>query len=129
MSVTPRELFYTRTHEWVRIEGDQATIGVTKQGQSLCGNVILIKLPRKGARFEARSAFATMEGTLAVTEVHMPVSGVVIDVNGALPAKTSSIDEDPYGGGWMITVKVTKPVSGLLDAVEYDDYLRSGASA
>jgi glycine cleavage system H protein len=129
MAMTPSELRYTKDHEWLRIAGDRATIGVTDHAQRQLGQVVFVELPKAGDRFEASDPFGSVESVKAVSEVYMPVTGTVVEVNGGLIEDPEGINDDPYGEGWMITIQIANPaeVNGLLTAAQYDDYIKEEA--
>jgi glycine cleavage system H protein len=117
----PENLKYTKDHEWIRIEGDTGTIGITEYAQSELGDVVFVELPAVGHAISAHDTFGTIEAVKAVSDLYAPVSGSVIEVNGALGNEPETVNKDPYGAGWMVKVKLLDPeeVSGLLDAAAY----------
>jgi glycine cleavage system H protein len=127
MSNIPEELSYTKDHEWVRLKGDQATIGITDHAQHQLGDVVYVELPKAGDTFESSEPFGSVESVKAVSEIYMPVSGAVIEVNEALNDAPEKVNEDPYGTGWMIVIKMDEPAKAdsLLSAIEYEDYIKS----
>lgn len=131
MANTPSELRYSKDHEWIRITGDRATIGVTDHAQQQLGQVVFAELPKVGDRFEATEPFGSVESVKAVSEVYTPVTGTVVEVNGALADDPEGINTDPYGEGWMVTIQMSNPAeaNGLLSAAEYEDYIKEEASA
>lgn len=130
MANTPEELSYTKDHEWVRVSGDQATVGITDHAQQQLGDVVYVELPKVGDKFETSEAFGSVESVKAVSEIYIPISGTVITVNESLNDSPEFVNEDPYGKGWMIVIKLDNPaqVDGLLTAAEYEDYIREEAS-
>jgi glycine cleavage system H protein len=118
----PEELSYTKTHEWVKREGDIATVGITDHAQDELGDVVFIELPEEGASFEARDSFGTIESVKAVSDLYTPVGGEVVEVNGTLNDNPERVNEDPYGGGWMIRLRTSEEGS-LLSAEEYQKVL------
>ena len=104
MSV-PEELQYTRSHEWVRTEGDTATIGITDHAQDELGDVVFVELPEEGATFDAGDSFGTVESVKAVSDLYTPVGGEVVEVNAALNDSPEKINEDPYGEGWIVKIQ------------------------
>ena len=130
MANTPSDLRYTKDHEWLRIKGDQATVGITDHAQKQLGEVVFVELPNKGDTFEASEPFGSVESVKAVSEVYMPVSGTVVEVNTGLADDPEGVNTDPYGEGWMITIKMTDSAAanGLLSAAEYEDYIKEEAS-
>ena len=118
----PEELQYTKTHEWVRREEDVATIGITEHAQDELGDVVFIELPEKGASFGAGDAFGTVESVKAVSDLYAPVGGEVVEVNEALNDAPEKINEEPYGDGWIIRIRVSEE-GDLLSAEEYEKIL------
>ncbi len=121
MSV-PGDLQYTKTHEWVRREGDTATVGITEHAQDELGDVVFIELPEEGASFGAGDAFGTIESVKAVSDLYSPVGGEVVEVNEALNDAPEKVNEDPYGEGWFIRLRVSGE-GNLLSAEEYEKVL------
>lgn len=119
----PDDLQYTKTHEWIRIEGDEATIGVTDYAQHSLGDVVFTELPEVGTRYDAEARFGTIESVKAASEIYLPVAGTVIAVNSDLDAEPELINEDSYGDGWLIKIKVTPGVGALMSADAYSRYL------
>ena len=115
----PEELSYTRTHEWVRREGDIATVGITDHAQDELGDVVFIELPEEGATFSAGDSFGTIESVKAVSDLYAPVGGEVVEVNETLNDNPERVNEDPYGGGWMIRLRISEE-GDLLSAGEYE---------
>src|SRR5215216_4473555 len=130
MANTPEELSYTKDHEWVRVSGDEATVGITDHAQKQLGDVVYVELPKVGDKFDAAEPFGSVESVKAVSEVYMPLTGSVLAANGTLNDQPEKVNEDPYGEGWMIRIKMSNPseVDGLLSAVEYEDYIKEEAS-
>ncbi len=122
MSV-PEELQYTRSHEWVRTEGDTATIGITDHAQEELGDIVFVELPEEGAIFDVGDAFGTVESVKAVSDLYAPVGGEVVEVNEALDDSPEKINEDPYGDGWIIKLRVSDEGEGLLSASDYEKLL------
>jgi glycine cleavage system H protein len=118
----PAELEYTRTHEWVRREGDVATVGITDHAQEELGDVVFIELPEEGASFDAGDSFGTIESVKAVSDLYTPVGGEVVEVNETLNDSPERVNEDPYGGGWMIRLRISDE-GELLSADEYGQLL------
>ncbi len=118
----PGDLQYTKTHEWVRREGDTATVGITDHAQDELGDVVFIELPEEGSSFGAGDAFGTIESVKAVSDLYAPVGGEVVEVNSALEAAPEKVNEDPYGDGWIIRLRVSGE-GDLLSAEEYEKVL------
>jgi glycine cleavage system H protein len=117
----PDDLKYTKEHEWVRIEGDLAVVGITDFAQGELGDVVFVELPEVGAEVKRLDAFGTIEAVKAVSELFSPLSGNVAEINEELEADSSVVNSDPYGGGWMIKIKgfAAAEVDELIDASEY----------
>jgi glycine cleavage system H protein len=130
MSNTPEDLSYTKDHEWVRVKSDEATVGITDHAQNQLGDVVYVELPKIGDKFEASEPFGSVESVKAVSEIYMPLGGSVIEVNESLNDSPEQVNEDPYGDGWMIRIKLDNPsqVDALLTAVEYEDYIKEEAA-
>ena len=118
----PGDLQYTKTHEWVRREGDTATVGITDHAQDELGDVVFIELPEEGSSFGAGDAFGTIESVKAVSDLYAPVGGEVVEVNSALEDAPEKVNEDPYGDGWIIRLRVSGE-GDLLSAEEYEKVL------
>ena len=130
MANTPEDLSYTKDHEWVRGGGERATVGITDHAQQQLGDVVYVELPKVDDKFETGEPFGSVESVKAVSEIYMPVSGVVVEVNSALNDAPEKVNSDPYGDGWMIVIKPDNPATldGLLTAAEYEDYIKEEAS-
>ena len=115
----PEDLQYTKSHEWVRIEGDTATIGITDHAQDELGDVVFVELPDEGATFAAGESFGTVESVKAVSDLYTPVGGEVVEVNSALEDAPENINEDPYGEGWIVKLR-TSDEPHLLSPQEYE---------
>jgi len=117
----PSELKYTKDHEWVRIEGDRGTVGITEYAQGELGDIVFVELPEKGRKVEAGKSFGTIEAVKAVSDLYAPVSGEIVGVNEALKDTPEMINKEPYGAGWMVTIRLATPseASALLDAGAY----------
>ena len=118
MSV-PDDLQYTKSHEWVRTEGDTATIGITDHAQDELGDVVFVELPDEGDTFDAGDSFGTVESVKAVSDLYTPVGGEVVEVNSALEDAPEKINEDPYGEGWIVKLR-TSDEADLLSPEEYE---------
>ena len=122
---TPSDLRYTSDHEWVRIEGDVATIGITDYAQDALGDVVFVQLPSAGSTVKATASISEVESTKSVSDIYAPLSGEVIEVNAALEADPSVLNSDAYGKGWIFKVRISDPseISTLLSASDYEDLL------
>jgi glycine cleavage system H protein len=115
----PGDLQYTKSHEWVRREEGTATIGITDHAQDELGDVVFVELPEKGTSFSAGDSFGTVESVKAVSDLYAPVGGEVVEVNETLNDNPELINEEPYGGGWMIRLRISED-GDLLSAEEYE---------
>jgi glycine cleavage system H protein len=115
----PEDLLYTKSHEWVRIEGDTTTIGITDHAQDELGDVVFVELPDEGATFDAGESFGTVESVKAVSDLYAPVGGEVVEVNSTLEDAPENINEDPYGEGWIVKLR-TADEPDLLSPEEYE---------
>ena len=120
--MVPTDLRYTKEHEWVRVEGDLATIGVTQYAADQLGDVVFVDLPEAGRSVEQFGTFGVVESVKAVSDLFAPLSGDVVEANAALATQPELVNREPYGGGWMLKVRVADPaqVDDLLDAGAYD---------
>lgn len=121
MSKIPPELKYSESHEWIRVEGGNVTIGITDFAQDALTDVVYVELPKKGAKVEHKKSFGVVESVKSVSDLYSPVTGEVTDVNESLQQRPEQINDDPYGKGWIIKVKLAdaKQVQGLLDSAGY----------
>ena len=126
----PSDLLYTEDHEWARLEGTLATIGVTLFAVDQLGDVTQVELPREGEALKQGDAFGTVESVKAVSELFAPASGTVAEVNAALTEKPDAVNRDPYGDGWMIRITMADPkeVDGLTTAAQYRKYIEDEAN-
>jgi len=118
---TPENLRYAKTHEWARIEGDRATIGITDFAQHELGDVVYLDLPKIGQTFRAGAAFGTVESVKAVSDLYAPLSGEVVEINEPLMDAPEGINNSPYDNGWMLVLKISDPaeVDALMDSAVY----------
>jgi glycine cleavage system H protein len=123
--ITPADLRYSQEHEWVRVEGTRAVIGITDYAQDALGDVVYVDLPSVGLEVIAHSSIAEIESTKSVSEVYCPVTGTVVEVNRALDEGPEALNTDPYGAGWIFAVEIVEPaeVEGLMDAAGYEAFL------
>jgi glycine cleavage system H protein len=114
----PEELRYSKEHEWVRVEGTRAIVGITDYAQDALGDVVYVQLPDAGLQVIANASIAEIESTKSVSEVYAPVTGTVVEVNGTLEDQPEQVNSDPYGAGWIFAVELAEPgeVDALLDA-------------
>jgi len=119
MANVPADLRYTKEHEWAKLEGGKARIGITAFAQEQLGDVVFVELPKVGAKITAMKTFGVVESVKAVSDLFAPLSGEVVEVNAELPKKPEVVNADPYGKGWMIVIK-------LVDAKEWDGLMPAG---
>ena len=121
----PDGLKYSKEHEWVLVEGKTATIGITEYAQEELGDIVYVELPEIGEKIVKDDPFGAVESVKAVSDVYAPVSGSVLEVKDVLPDNPETINDDPYGDGWMIRVDLTDPddLKDLMDAEEYAEYV------
>ena len=121
----PAELRYTKDHEWIRVEGDRGTVGITDFAQDALGDVVFVELPDVGKKVEKGKELATVESVKAASEVYAPVSGEVVEVNSALADAPATVNEDALGKGWFAKLKVADKgqLSGLMDEAAYQKYV------
>jgi glycine cleavage system H protein len=124
----PEELQYTKSHEWVRTEGDTATLGITDYAQDELGDIVFVELPEEGTTFDAGDSFGTVESVKAVSDIYTPVGGEVVEVNEALNDNPEKINEDPYGDGWIVKLSVSDEGTDLLSASDYEKLLEEEES-
>ena len=118
----PSDLYYTADHEWVRMEGEIATIGVTHYAQGELGDIVFVEVETEGETLEAEEVFGTIEAVKTVSDLILPITGEIIEMNEGLDDDPSLINNDPFGAGWIIKVRVSNPsdVEGLMDATAYE---------
>jgi glycine cleavage system H protein len=126
--MNPDDLMFTKDHEWLRLDDETATIGITQHAQEELGDVVYVELPAIGDTVEAGESFGTVESVKAVSELFTPVSGEVVRTNEALGDAPELVNNDPYGKGWMIAVRVSAPPEerDLMSHDEYSDFVASG---
>ena len=126
MANIPEDLHYSKDHEWVRVEGEVAVVGITDYAQNSLGDVVYVELPKTGEQFAANEPFGSVESVKAVSEVFSPVTGEVAGANESLNDEPEKVNQDPYGEGWMIRMKLSNPgeVDSLLTAAEYEDFTK-----
>lgn len=128
MSNIPENLRYSKDHEWVSVDGDVATIGITDYAQSSLGDIVFIEFPSVGDSFAAHEAFGSVESVKAVSEIFTPVAGEVVEVNDGLNDEAEKVNSDPYSA-WMIKVKMENAgeADAMLNSVEYEEYLSANS--
>ncbi|MBM7855251.1 glycine cleavage system H protein [Desulfohalotomaculum tongense] len=129
MANIPAELKYSREHEWIKLDGDRATIGITDYAQDSLGDIVFVELPSVGDTFEAEDTLGVVESVKAASDIYTPLSGRVVEINEELLDAPETINEDPYGKGWMVVMELSDPsqVENLLSKAEYEAYLEENA--
>jgi glycine cleavage system H protein len=127
MANVPEGLYYSKDHEWLRVEGETGTVGITDHAQHSLGDVVYVELPKAGETFAAHDTFGSVESVKAVSELFLPVAGEVTEVNESLNDEPEKVNNDPYGEGWMLRLRLSNrgEVDSLLSAAEYEDYIKS----
>ena len=130
MAENPKNLRYTKDHEWARRDGGGVVVGITAHAQEALGDVVFVELPKVGDAVTAGSPFGVVESTKAVSELFAPISGKVTRVNGALTDEPSTLNSDPYGAGWIVEIQPSDPaqLDGLMDADAYGELLAKTAT-
>ncbi len=126
--MVPTDLRYTKDHEWVRVEGDIATVGITEYAASQLGDIVFVELPAAGRSLVQGATFGVVESVKAVSDLFAPISGAVTEGNDALAGEPELVNTDPYGAGWMVRLRVADPaeLDELLDAPAYDALIAVG---
>lgn len=121
----PASLRYTKDHEWIKVEGNTATIGITEFAQHELGDIVFVDINTVGKSLNANDIFGTVEAVKTVSDLYLPVAGTITEVNAGLEAKPESVNSDPYGAGWMVKMTVSNPadVNALLDATAYKQHV------
>jgi glycine cleavage system H protein len=131
MSAYPDDRFYAKSHEWIRIEGDIGTIGITNHAQKELGEVVFVDLPETGELFDAGQEFGTIESVKAVSELFLPIAGEITEVNKVLSDEPGAVNEDPHGEGWLVKLKVSSDhdLTDLLTAADYEKFVEEESKA
>lgn len=131
MSSYPDDRFYSNSHEWIRVDGETATIGITDHAQKELGDVVFVELPDVGEIFDEGQEFGTIESVKAVSELFLPIAGEIVEVNKGLVEEPNAVNEDPHGDGWLVRVKVTSDgvLDGLMNAAAYEKFVEEEAKA
>ena len=126
--MVPAELRYTKDHEWVRVDGDEAVVGITQYAADQLGDIVFVELPDAGRTLDQHATFGVVESVKAVSDLFAPVAGEVTETNGDLTASPEVVNTDPYGAGWMLRVRLADPgqVDTLLDASAYEQLTAGG---
>ncbi len=124
MSTYPKEFGYTKEHEWVRVEGEIGTIGITDHAQKELGDIVYVDLPKIGSAVEQGKPLGSVESVKAVSDIFSPVSGEVVEINESLADAPEKLNQDPHGSAWLVKIRLsdTSQVSGLMSAAEYESY-------
>jgi glycine cleavage system H protein len=124
--MSPEDRLYTKEHEWLKMDGEVGTVGITDHAQNALGDVVYVEVPKVGDKLTAGQTFGTVESVKAVSELFTPASGEVIEINTALSDAPEAINKDPYGAGWMIRIRLSNQneTSKLMSATQYDDYTK-----
>ena len=123
---TPNDLLYAKSHEWLRLEKEQATVGITDHAQSALSDVVFVELPKAGRVVKAGEVIATVESVKAASDIYSPVAGTVVESNSTLSSDPGMINREPYGQGWLIKIQPENPKpNGLLSATDYTATLSS----
>jgi glycine cleavage system H protein len=125
MANVPKDLRYTKEHEWAKVEGDRARVGITDFAQGELGDVVFVELPKVGAKLAATKTFGVVESVKAVSDLFAPLSGEVVETNAELVKKPEIVNSDPYGQGWMAVIKLSSPgeVNALMTADDYEKFI------
>jgi glycine cleavage system H protein len=117
----PEDLQYTKDHEWIKIDGDVATIGITDFAQGELGDIVYVEIETEGETLNTGDVFGTVEAVKTVSDLFMPLSGEIVEINADLESNPESVNSDPYGDGWMVKIKISDGSDGLLTADEYKE--------
>ena len=122
----PKDLKYTKDHEWVKIEGEEAVIGITSFAQSELGDIVFVEIDSEGDTIEKSEVFGTVEAVKTVSDLYMPLSGEILSYNSELDNSPEKVNDDPYGDGWMIRIKLTdqSEIDSLLDCQQYEELIK-----
>lgn len=123
--MNPEDLLYSKEHEWIRIDGNTGTVGITDHAQKELGDVVFVEFPKAGDKVEAGKPLGTIESVKAVSEIFSPVSGEVLEVNSGLLETPETVNRDPYGKGWLVRIRVEQKPDGLMSAQQYTEYTAS----
>jgi glycine cleavage system H protein len=120
----PENFRYTKEHEWVSVNGDVGTVGITDHAQSELGDIVFVDLPRTGSQVEQSKTIGSVESVKAVSDIYSPVSGEIIEINQALSANPEKLNSDPHGDAWLVRIRLSQPaeINNLLSAADYQKY-------
>src|SRR6478672_9539680 len=121
MSTYTENFYYTKEHEWVSVEGDTGTIGITDHAQSVLGDIVYVELPKTGITVEQGKSIASVESVKAVSDIYSPVSGEILEVNSLLSEKPETLNQEPHGAAWLVKVRLSSPdeIRNLMSSAEY----------
>jgi glycine cleavage system H protein len=121
----PENFHYTKEHEWVSVEGDIGTVGITDHAQHELGDIVYVDLPKPGTAVSQGKAIGSVESVKAVSDIYSPVTGEVVEVNEALANAPETLNSEPHGGGWLVRIRLASPdeIKGLLSAADYQSYI------
>ena len=130
MASYPADLRYTREHEWAKMDGQRARVGITQYAQDQLGDVVFVELPKIGAQVRQMQSFGVVESVKAVSDLFAPLSGEVVEVNTGLTEHPEQVNRDPYGAGWLIVIALAAPkeVDTLMTAAQYEEFLKTAGS-
>ena len=125
----PQDLKYTKEHEWAKIDGTTATVGITDYAQSSLGDIVYVEMPKPGAKVEQSKQMGVVESVKAVSDIFAPLAGTVIEINGEVENDPAKVNNDPYGAGWLVKIQLADPgqVKDLLDAAAYQKIVEAAA--
>lgn len=125
MSTYPDTYKYTKEHEWVLLDGDTGTVGITFHAQKELGDIVYVDMPKPGTKVEAGKSFGSVESVKAVSDIYSPLTGEVLEINGVLADAPEKLNEDPHGDAWLVKIRLSDPaeLSGLLSAADYQSYI------
>jgi glycine cleavage system H protein len=131
MATYPADLRYTREHEWAKVDGARARVGITQYAQDQLGDVVFVELPKVGTRVRQMQTFGVVESVKAVSDLFAPLSGEVVEVNPGLAEHPEQVNRDPYGNGWLIVIALSDPqeVGALLSAADYEAFLQTAGGS
>jgi glycine cleavage system H protein len=123
--MVPENLRYTKDHEWIRVDGETGVIGITDHAQEELGDIVYVELPKTGVKLDKSASFGSVESVKAVSDIYCPVAGEVLEINPALAEAPEKVNDDPYGEGWLIKLKLsdTKQTEELMSPAQYEEYI------
>jgi glycine cleavage system H protein len=123
--MVPENLRYTKDHEWIRVDGETGVIGITDHAQEELGDIVYVELPKTGVKLDKAASFGSVESVKAVSDIYCPVSGEVLEINPALAEAPEKVNDDPYGEGWLIKLKLSdaKETEELMSPAQYQEYI------